>query len=55
MEKCSGVPLDDTVIDHTTDKLLDVLKEMRSYPSKTLGSVAGGPYNNRFMEPPHEF
>ena len=54
MEKCSGVPLDDTVIDHTADKLLDVPKEIHSHPSKTLGSV-GGPYNNRFMEPPHAF
>lgn len=66
MEECQGVPLDTVIghmssaeLDHIADQLLSVLKEMRSYSSETLGSVTGGPYNNRFMpfpwHPPHAF
>jgi len=48
-----------TELDHIADQLLDVLKEMRLYPSETLESVTGGLYNNRFMpflwNPPHAF
>ncbi|KAF9230802.1 hypothetical protein BU15DRAFT_56867 [Melanogaster broomeanus] len=46
-------------LDHIADQLLVVLNEMRSYTSTTLGSVTGGPYNNRCMpypwNPPHAF
>ncbi|KAF9237452.1 hypothetical protein BU15DRAFT_88750 [Melanogaster broomeanus] len=48
-----------TELDHIADQLLVVLNEMRSYTSTTLGSVTGGPYNNRYMpypwHPPHAF
>ena len=48
-----------TELDHIADQLLVILNEMRSYSSKTLGSVTGGPYDNRFMpfpwRPPHAF
>jgi len=68
MDECRGVPLD-TVIDGMSphelndiaDQLIVVLDEMRSCTSRstTLGSVDGGPYNNRFMpypwNPPHAF
>ena len=66
MEECPGVPLgtvidrmSSTEFDHVADQILIILNEMRSYPSKALGSVTGGPYNNRFMpfpwHPPHAF
>jgi len=66
MDECPGVPLDtvidrmsSTELDHIADQLLDVLKEVRSCPSETLGSVTGNPYDNRFMpfpwSPPHAF
>ena len=46
-------------LDHIANQLLVILNEMRSHTSKTLGSVTGGPYNNRFMpfpwHPPHAF
>ncbi|KAL4078993.1 kinase-like domain-containing protein [Scleroderma citrinum] len=46
-------------LNHIADQLLAILKEMRSYTSMTLGSITGGPYNNRFMpypwHPPHAF
>jgi hypothetical protein len=66
MDECRGPPLN-TVIDGTSspelndiaDQLIVILDEMRSYTSTTLGSVNGGPYNNRFMpypwNPPHAF
>ncbi|KAF9234106.1 hypothetical protein BU15DRAFT_53040 [Melanogaster broomeanus] len=41
-----------TELDHIADQLLVVLNEMRSYTSTTLGSLTGGPYNNRFMPYP---
>jgi hypothetical protein len=48
-----------TELDHIADQFLNVLKEMRSYMSETIGSVTGGPYNNRFMTfpwtPSHTF
>ena len=66
MEECPGVLLEtvigsmsSTELDHIADRLLDVLKEMRSYLGETLGTVTGGPYNDRFMpfpwNPPHAF
>jgi len=66
MEECPGVPLNTVIgsmssaeLDHIADQLLVILNEMRSYSSETLGSVTGGPYNNRFMpfpwHPPHAF
>ncbi|KAF9237457.1 hypothetical protein BU15DRAFT_63180 [Melanogaster broomeanus] len=66
MEECPGVPLDTVIdgmtpagLDHIADPLLVVLNEMHSYTSTTLGSVTGGPYNNRCMpypwNPPHAF
>ncbi|KAI6006555.1 hypothetical protein F5J12DRAFT_905639 [Pisolithus orientalis] len=46
-------------LNHIADQLLVVLKDMRSYTSTMIGSVTGGPYNNRFMpyprQPPHAF
>lgn len=66
MEECCGVPLNTVIgsmspteLNHIADQLLVVLKEMRSYTSTMIGSVTGGPYNNRFMpypwQPPHAF
>ncbi|KIJ26499.1 hypothetical protein M422DRAFT_192150 [Sphaerobolus stellatus SS14] len=39
-------------LDHVADQLATVLAEMRSHKSRTLGSVSGGPYNNKFMPYP---
>ena len=66
MDECPGVPLDKVIadmtpiqLDHIADQLAVVLKEMRSYTSTTLGSVSGGPYDNRFLpypwQPPRAF
>lgn len=66
MEECRDVPLNTVIgsmspieLNHITDQLLVVLKDMRSYTSTMIGSVTGGPYNNRFMpyprQPPHAF
>jgi len=66
MEECPGVPLETVIggispteFDHIANQLLVIIDEMRSYTSKTIGSVTGGPYDNRFMSfpwhPPHAF
>ena len=66
MDECPGVPLDTVIdgmspaeLDGIADQLIAVLDEMRAYTSAALGSVDGGPYNNRFMpypwNPPHAF
>lgn len=66
MDQCPGVPLDAVIdsmslseLNHIADQLQVFLNEMRSYTRATLGSVSGGPYNNRFMpypwHPPHAF
>ena len=66
MDECPGVPLDTVIadmspaeLDHIADQLAAVLKEMRACTSTTLGSVSGGPYDNRYMpfpwQPPHAF
>jgi len=66
MEEFPGVPLNtvidrmpSTELDHIADQLLAILNEMRPYSTKTLGSVTGGPYDNRFMpfpwRPPQAF
>ncbi|KAI1784834.1 kinase-like domain-containing protein [Ganoderma leucocontextum] len=41
-----------TQLNRIADQLIVLLKEMRSCTSKTLGSVSGGPYDNRFMPYP---
>ena len=47
--ECPGVPLDTVIghmspaeprLDHIADRLVDILKEMYSYLSETLGSAA---------------
>ncbi|KZT01453.1 uncharacterized protein LAESUDRAFT_731157 [Laetiporus sulphureus 93-53] len=41
-----------TELDHIADQLSVILNEMRSFKSTVLGSLSGGPYNNRFMPYP---
>ncbi|KAH7887233.1 hypothetical protein F5I97DRAFT_1936690 [Phlebopus sp. FC_14] len=41
-----------TQLDEIADQLKAILIEMRSYTSKKVGSVTGGPHNNRFMPYP---
>lgn len=66
MEDCPGVPLHEVVdtmtpaeLDHVADQLSTVLAEMRSHKSRIVGSVSGGPLNNKFIPypwtPPHAF
>jgi len=59
MEECPGISLDNVIdtmtpieLDHVADQLSTVLGEMHSHKSRTLGSVSGGPYNNKFMPYP---
>ncbi|KAI0079416.1 kinase-like protein [Panus rudis PR-1116 ss-1] len=59
MDECPGVPLDEVIetlppaeLDHIAEQLIVILDKMRSITSTKLGSVSGGPYNNRFMPYP---
>lgn len=66
MEEAPGISLDKTInsmstlqLDEIASQLKDVLTQLQSVNSKSLGSVTGGPYRNQFfpeqVAPTHAF